>query len=88
MTVQRTLTCSVTACAPLFCQISRGKHTFFLSISPLHLLCVPFGSKDFDLLCSLIQVHLAFYEVRVPKGGDLPPTSFRFWVTPDTLVLG
>jgi hypothetical protein len=30
---------------------------------------------------------LALYEVRVPQTGDLPPTSFRFHLTMDTLVL-
>ena len=56
-------------------------------MSPLHLLGRPFGSLDFDLLGNLTQVYLALYEVRVPRSGGLPPTSFRFWVTPDTLVL-
>jgi len=56
-------------------------------MSPLHLLCMPFGSTGFDLYGSLTQAHLALYGVRVPWGGDLPPTSFRFQVTLDTLVL-
>ncbi|RUQ29646.1 hypothetical protein ELQ35_09825 [Peribacillus cavernae] len=76
MIVQRTFACSVTACVPHFYQTSQGKHTFFLSMSPLHLLYAPFGSKGFDLFRSLTQAHLALYEVRVPKGGDLPLTSF------------
>ena len=87
LTVQRTFTRPLTIGVSLLCQTSQGKHTFFPSMSPLHLLCTPFDSKDLNLLCSLIQVYLALYEVRVPRSGGLPPTSFRFWVTPDTLVL-
>ncbi|KAB8139465.1 hypothetical protein F9U64_00070 [Gracilibacillus oryzae] len=79
---------SVTASVPHFCQTSRGKCTYFLPISLLYLLPIPFSSMDFDLLCNLIQVYIALYELRVPQGGDLPPTSFRFQVTLDTLVLG
>ncbi|WP_231891313.1 hypothetical protein [Paenibacillus swuensis] len=41
----------------------------------------------FDLLSSLIQRTLALYEVRVPQTGDLPPASFRFDLTVDTLAL-
>lgn len=46
-------------------------------MSPLHLLCISFGSMDFGLFGNLIQRYLALYEVRIPWGGDLPPTSFR-----------
>ena len=42
---------------------------------------------DFDLFRSLIQHTLALYEVRVPQTGDLPPASFRFHLTVDTLAL-
>ncbi len=70
-----------------FIQISPGKSAIFLSISLLHLLSHAFGSKDFGLLCNLIQHTLALYEVRVPQTGDLLPTSFRFDLAVDTLVL-
>lgn len=69
-------------------QASPGKSAIFLSIYLPHLLPYVFGSKDFVLLRRLIQRMLASYEVRVPQTGDLPPTSFRFHLTMDTLVLG
>ncbi len=72
---------------PHFVQISPGKNAIFLSIYLPHLLPFAFGSKDFDLCCSLIQRTLALYEIRVPQAGDLPPTSFRFRLATDTLVL-
>ncbi|AQR76233.1 hypothetical protein B7C51_07890 [Paenibacillus larvae subsp. pulvifaciens] len=72
---------------PRSVQISPGKNAIFLSTYPSHLLPSAFGSKDFDLLSSLIQRTLAFYEIRVPRAGDLPPTSFRFDLAIDTLVL-
>jgi hypothetical protein len=68
-------------------QISLGKSAIFLSIYPPHLLPIVFGSKDFDLVSSLIQRTLALYEIRVPQAGDLPPTSFRFDLAVDTLVI-
>ena len=72
---------------PRFAQISPGKNAIFLSIYLPHLLSFAFGSKDFDLSCSLIQRTLALYVIRIPQTGDLPPTSFRFRLTVDTLVL-
>ncbi|WP_179090146.1 hypothetical protein MHI37_14445 [Paenibacillus sp. FSL H8-0548] len=77
----------VTEFAPPSVQISPGKNAIFLSIYLLHLLSYAFGSKDFDLLCSLIQRTLALYEVRVPQTGDLPSASFRFHLAMDTLAL-
>ncbi|WP_310502971.1 hypothetical protein [Paenibacillus qinlingensis] len=68
-------------------QISPGKNAIFLSIYLLHLLSYAFGSKGFDLFSSLTQPTLALYEVRVPQTGDLPPASFRFHLTMDTLAL-
>ncbi|ASA26117.1 hypothetical protein B9T62_00480 [Paenibacillus donghaensis] len=68
--------------------MSPGKNAIFLSIYPPHLLPPAFGSMDFDLFGSLIQRALALYVVRVPRARDLPPTSFRFDLTIDTLVLG
>jgi hypothetical protein len=64
-----------------------GKNAIFPSIYSPHLIPFAFGSKDFDLFGSLIQRTLALYEIRVPRTGGLPPTSFRFDLTVDTLVL-
>jgi len=74
-------------CAWLTAQISPGKNVFFLSIYLPHLLPFPFGSKDFTLTRKLIQRMVAFYEVRVPQARDLPPASFRFHLTVDTVAL-
>ncbi|TQR21674.1 hypothetical protein FG384_01580 [Psychrobacillus vulpis] len=71
-----------------FHQTSPGKRMHFLSIYPPHLLNLSFDRKDFALKCTLIQTDLALYEIRVPRTGDLPPASFRFHVTMDTLALG
>ena len=68
-------------------QISPGKNLFFLSIYLPHLLPFPFGSMDFALSCKLIQRMEAFYEIRVPQARDLPPASFRFHLTVDTVAL-
>jgi hypothetical protein len=70
-----------------FNQTSPGKSAIFPSIYLLHLLYTTFGRKDFVLSCKLIQWYLALYEVRVPQTGGLPPASFRFRVTADTLAL-
>lgn len=72
---------------PRLVQISPGKNAIFLSTYLLHLLSYAFGSTDFDLISNLVQRTLALYEVRVPQTGDLPPTSFRFHLAVDTLVL-
>ncbi len=69
-------------------QTSPGKSLFFLSIYLPHLLSSVFGSKDFVLMCKLIQRMLASYEIRIPQAGDLPPASFRFHLTVDTVALG
>ncbi|GAW30164.1 hypothetical protein ULO1_27340, partial [Carboxydocella sp. ULO1] len=68
-------------------QTSPGKSAVFPSIYPPHLLSAAFGSKDFALFRKLIQLPLASYVVPVRRAGGLPPTSFRFHLTVDTLVL-
>jgi len=68
-------------------QTSPGKSTVFPSIYPPHLLLAAFGSKDFALLCKLIQLPLASPGVRGPRAGGLPPASFRFHLAVDTLAL-
>ena len=65
-------------------QTSPGKSAIFPSIYLLHLLSYAFGSKDFNLICYLVQRTLALYKVRVPQTGELPPASFRFHLTVDT----
>jgi hypothetical protein len=68
-------------------QASPGKGAAFPSIYPPHLPSAVFGSKDFALLCKLIQLPLASYVVPVRQAGGLPPASFRFCVAADTLAL-
>jgi hypothetical protein len=68
-------------------QTSPGKNAIFLSIYLLHLLPFSFSSMDFALLSKLIQRMLSLYEIRIPQTRDLPPTSFRFHLAMDTLVL-
>ncbi|AQS59153.1 hypothetical protein B0537_11315 [Desulforamulus ferrireducens] len=70
-----------------FRQASPGKNVIFPSIYPLHLLSTAFGSMDFILLCRFIQLSLASPGVRGPRARGLPPTSFRFYLAIDTLVL-
>src|SRR5690606_41324703 len=74
---QQPFTKLLTVCARHSIRYSPGKSTAFPSTSPPHLLCNTFGSKNFVLFGRLIQYFLALYEVRVPRGGSLPPTSFR-----------
>lgn len=71
-----------------FHQTSPGKRMHFHTIYPPHLLDMTFDRKSFVLLCKLTQSYLAFYEIRVPQTGVLPPASFRFRVTTDTLAFG
>jgi len=53
-------------------QASPGKSIIFLSTYPPHLLLAAFGSMDFALICELIQLPQASYEVRVPRARGLP----------------
>ena len=48
-------------------QASPGKDAVFPSIYPPHLPSAAFGSKDFALLCKLIQLPLASYVVPVRR---------------------
>ncbi|QRF24714.1 hypothetical protein FY534_09085 [Alicyclobacillus sp. TC] len=68
-------------------QTSPGKSTVFPFIYPLHLLSTAFGSKGFVLFCRLTQLLLASIGVRDPRAEGLPPPSFRFHLTEDTLGL-
>ncbi|WP_232617481.1 hypothetical protein, partial [Aerococcus urinae] len=61
----------------------------FLLMSLLHLLSQIRAVLDFTLLGKLIHLLTAFlYEVSVRQCKYLPPTSFRFHLTVDTLVFG
>lgn len=42
---------------------------------------------DFALLCKLVRIANALYVLSVRQAGNLPPTSFRFHLAVDTLVL-
>ena len=71
-----------------FHQTSPGKRMHFHTIYPPHLLDMTFDRKSFVLLRKLTQSYLAFHEIRVPRTSVLPPASFRFRVTTDTLAFG
>ena len=69
------------------CKTSPGKNAIFLSIYLPHLhrkLSDSFGLW-FDW--QPYPVYSALYVVSVRQTRDLPPTSFRFHLTVDTLVL-
>jgi len=68
-------------------QASPGKNVDFPSIHPPHILSAAFGSKDFALFRKLIQLLLACLPVPVRRAGGLPPASFGFRLTTDTLAL-
>jgi len=65
----------------------RVRSVDFPSIHPPHILSAAFGSKDFALVRKLIQLLLASYAVPVRRTGGLPPASFGFRLTADTLAL-
>ena len=70
------------------CKASSGKRDH------LHLIYLPhlrFGIRavlDFVLCRKLVRSEYAFYAVSVRQTEVLPPTSFRFHLTVDTLVFG
>ena len=68
-------------------QTSPGKNAIFPPIYLPHLLSTAFGSKDFALYGKLIQLSPASYAVSVRQAGGLPPASFRFHLTMDTLAV-
>jgi len=43
---------------------------------------------DFALSSKLVRSNSAFYAISVRRFGTLPPASFRFHLTMDTLALG
>jgi len=71
----------------LITQTSPGKNAYFRSIYLPHLHRLFRIVLGFVLLCKLTQQAYALYAVRIPQTRALPPTSFRFHLTVDTLVL-
>ncbi|MBN1190402.1 MAG: hypothetical protein JXA46_11665, partial [Dehalococcoidales bacterium] len=69
-------------------QTSAGKLMPFHPIYLLHLHHKPRIALDFVLLCKLIRFTYALYAVPVRQAGILPPASFRFHLTMDTLAFG
>ena len=66
---------------------SPGKNAVFRFIYPAHLQSRPFGGKSFVRLSGLARIYLASYELHVLRTETLPPASFRFYLTIDTLAL-
>ena len=69
-------------------QTSTGKLVPFPPIYLLHLHHKPRIALDFVLPCKLVQLTYALYAVSVRQAGILPPASFRFHLTMDTLAFG
>jgi hypothetical protein len=68
-------------------QISPGKNAHFHLIYLPHLPLEPLIASGFALFGKLAQLYRP-HAIRVPQTETLPPTSFRFAVTRDTLVFG
>ncbi|PWV44635.1 hypothetical protein C7475_11913 [Chitinophaga sp. S165] len=68
-------------------QISPGKFIYFHPIYLPHLHPQFSDSKGLRLVLQSCPTVDAFYAVSVRQTGVLPPTSFRFHLTVDTLVL-
>jgi len=68
-------------------QTSPGKSARFLS-NPASFTAIPFGRWTLVCIATSPQNDSLLYEVRIPRFGSLPPASFRFWVTSDTLAFG
>ena len=69
-------------------QTSTGKLVPFPPIYLLHLHHKPRIALDFVLSGKLIRLTYALYAVSVRQAGILPPASFRFHFTMDTLAFG
>ena len=76
-----------TSSLQLICQTSPGKNAYFHSIYLLHLHRLFRIVLGFVLSCKLTQQTYALYAICVPQTRALPPTSFRFHLMMDTLVL-
>jgi hypothetical protein len=66
-------------------QISPGKNVGFLRVSPRHLRPQPLVVSDFTLLCKLVRLQVPD-AIRVPRRADLPPASFGFHLTVNTVA--
>ena len=69
-------------------ETSPGKDAVFLSTYLPHLQDWPRIVLGFSLSRNLTQPLPAFYVISVRQTRDLPPASFRFHLTMDTLALG
>jgi hypothetical protein len=68
-------------------QISPGKNADFPRMSPPHLRLHPLVVSDFVLLGKLVRMQTPD-AIRVPRRAVLPPASFRFHLTMDTVAFG
>ena len=68
-------------------EISPGKNAVFLSIYLPHLQDWPRIVLGFSLCGNLTRLLPALYVISVRQTRDLPPASFRFHLTVDTLAL-
>ena len=74
--------------SPTGLKISPSKYTDFPLIYPPHLHHGIRAVLDFVLLGRLIRPTYALYAVSVRRTEGLPPASFRFHLTMDTLAFG
>ena len=70
------------------CQTSPGKSDRLHPVYPPHLLYGVRAVLDFVLYGKLVRSNSALYAVLVHRVGTLPPASFRFHLTMDTLAFG
>ena len=70
------------------CKTSLGKPCFFPLIHLPHLHHGIRAVLDFALYSKLVRPANAFYAVPVRQTKGLPPASFRFHLTMDTLAFG
>jgi len=56
-------------------------------MSPPHLRSQPLVASDFALFRKLVRLQTP-NAIRVPRREDLPPVSFGFRLTTDTLTFG
>jgi len=69
-------------------QISQGKSIRFPFMKPLYLRCAVPYSMGLLFVMQHLPLRPALYTVPVRRLECLPPASFRFVVTYDTLALG
>lgn len=69
-------------------QISTGKLALLHPIYLPHLHPLPRIALDFALCGKLVRLRCASYAISIRQAGTLPPASFRFRLTVDTLAFG